>query len=334
MTEEKQEYTGLIQDLLDSAEDDWGDTEQNRLHMVRYGIATLDKALLGLDTDNGELIVVYGAEKKRKTTFVVNTIINYMTAPLPVQKPPTMYDSLESGMPPKRIRDMFITNLASRRLIDKGHYPHSLGRCPVCKTEICQELIMRPEILKYHRLSRSQEDAKQWAMDTMYEWPLSIFGSRQDQGKARNLVYSVRGDEDRDARWHRMIEERGVEIIVSDHAQQYATAGRNVFDKLAEVVDPISNFVAEEGCVIFLVSQISLTSLRESKSGGMQYATGGKRASEEANVIFGTDYENSTGRMKISILESRRSPSLDVIQDLDDTSGAFYKFDNVVEKPF
>jgi len=49
---------------------------------------------------------------------------------------------------------------------------------------------------------------------------------------------------------------------------------------------------------------------------------GGMKLSEEANVVFSTDYEGGN-EMKISILDSRRSDLFSVSQPLDEESGLF-----------
>ncbi len=64
--------------LISLCEEDWGDPISNRTMLLPTGLAPLDKAVYGLDTINGEVVLVQGPEKQRKSTLVANIIVNYM----------------------------------------------------------------------------------------------------------------------------------------------------------------------------------------------------------------------------------------------------------------
>lgn len=319
-------YDPSIQALLDQAEDDWGNQTQNRENLVPYGIKPFDKALYGLDTLNGELALIMGPRKRRKTTFAINIIINYMTSKLPKDKPFTVVDSLESGMRPKRYRDTLIVNLASRIMIEDGHLPS--GVCPVCGTQ-CKELVLNPEYLYYNTRSTTQMRAINRAKGIMGMWPLHIYGANPKQGDTRSLANSIKS---RDSRWRVLIEEYGAKIFWSDHAQQYSFETEvSDYEKQLRAVSAIGDIVSQHGIVCGLLSQVSLTSLREARSGsGQLNATGGTKAQEEANVIFSVNYEDGSGEMRVAIEESRKSSTFAVMHPLEDNSGAFYGEPKVV----
>lgn len=339
-------YDPSIQALLEQTEEDWGDPMINRTMLVPYGISAFDKFLYGIDTYNGELILVIGQEKQRKTTFAINIVINYMTAESLVEKPVTIIDTLESGMHPSRYRDQMLANLASRYLInEEDHYPW--GRCPICQEEPCKALKLTPEFLRYNSRSRTQKDALDYAMDEMNSWPLYIFGANPYQGNTRNLMESIRGDKvgptswhykwaDDDhkkearhmSRWNYMIQEYDAKIFVSDHVQQYSFGGEpSDYEKQIRAVAAIGDIVARWNVATLLLSQVSLTSVREMRTTarGKLIAMGGSKGAQEANVIFSTHYNpQQTKNMIISIEDSRKSGAFNVRQQIEARSGAFF----------
>jgi hypothetical protein len=315
------DYDPSIQGLLAECEIDWGDPVINRENLVPYGIRAFDKALYGLDVSNGELDVILGPRKRRKTTFAVNILINYMTSEKPKVKPFTVVDTLESGMRPKRYRDTLIVNVASRFLMAQGHVFGNY--CPVCNAPVCQELVLNPDYLYYNRRTVAQQVAIEHAMDIMSAWPLHIYGANPRQGDTRNLKLSVK---DKNSRWAHLIEEQGAKIFIVDHAQQYSFLDEVTdYEKQLRAVAALSDMVAQHSIVCLLLSQVSLTSLREARNNtGQLNATGGTKAQEEANVIFSVNYMDGSGQMKITIEESRKSATFAIWQSLDDSSGAFF----------
>lgn len=340
-------YDPRIRTLLKNTEEEWGDPEINRTLLVPYGIKQFDNTLYGIDIINGELLLVMGQHKQRKTTFAINIVINYMTAPHLKEKPITIVDTLESGMPPSRYRDTMIANLASRWLMQQEHIPH--GFCPKCANQECKMLQIHPGFLRYMPRKKDQRDAIEYAMDTMKTWPLYLFGAGPYKGDSRNLLVSVQGgmrhpstdswhygwaDDSvkkiaaRMSRWEYLVKYMGAKIFISDHVQQFSFAGEPTdYEKQLRAVGAVSDVVAKWQIAALLLSQVSLTSVRESRDGGKLGARGGNRAAEEANVIFSTRYSSDPekrGRMLITIEDSRKSDTFSIVQPLEDTSGAFY----------
>jgi hypothetical protein len=347
----KELYNPEIKALLTQAKDDWGDPEENRTRLVPYGISIFDQYLYGIDVINGELILVMGREKHRKTTFAINVVLNYMTYEGLQDKPVTVIDTLESGMPPTRYRDQMIANLASRWLIEEGHFPK--GNCAECGAERCRNLVLTPEYLRFNTRSPAQKLAIDYAMDTMSSWPLFLFGASYRQGGTRDLYTSVQGgrksleswqylwakQEEQNglgfplqkaitmSRWDFLIREFGAKLFVADHIQQYSFANEpSDYEKQLRAVSAISDFVASQNIAAFVLSQVSLTSVRESRGGqGRLGAMGGSKIAQEANVALSTHYNpDAPGVMSISIEESRKSGTFHVLQRLDDKSGAYY----------
>ena len=340
-------YNPDIKSLLEQTKDDWGDPEVNRAHLVPYGIDVFDKYLYGIDVVNGELILIMGQEKRRKTTFAINVVVNFMMADTLDIKPPTVIDTLESGMTPVRYRDQLIANLASRWLISEGHMPR--GSCAECGADRCRQLQLTPEYLRFKERTLPQKQAIDYAMDTMATWPLYIFGASLSQGGTRNLQTSIKGgrlindtwqqlwqfehstdprvDARKISRWEYMIEEFGAKIFLSDHVQQYSFDNEiSDYEKQLRAVSAISDAVSMHKIAALVLSQVSLGSVRASQGGmGRIGAMGGSKLAQEANVAMSTHYDPDTGGfMTISLEESRKSGMFHVIQRLEDRSGAFY----------
>ena len=342
-------YNPELRALLKQTKDDWGDPEINRQLLVPYGLAPLDQYLYGIDIVTGELILIIGQEKRRKTTFAINVVINFMMSERET-KPRTVIDTLESGMTPTRYRDQMISNVASRWLIDEGH--QAKGQCAQCSADKCRQLFFTPEFLRYHSRTPVQLMALEFAMDNMMSWPLYIFGASGHQGSTRDLTTSIRGGRvnkdswqhdyvkeysttsttplgkvEKMSRWEFLTREFGAKIFVTDHVQQYSFQNEiNDHEKQTRAVAAISDIVATQHIAALVLSQVSLTSVRDARSGhGRIGAMGGSKLAQEANVALSTHYEPDTGgQMAISIEESRKSGTFHVIQRIEDRSGAFY----------
>lgn len=309
-------YDGSIASLLEQCEEDWGDPELNRKSLVPYGIAPIDKALYGIDTTVGELILVLGPEKQRKTTFVMNVVCNVMTARNLESKPTTVIDSLESGMRPKKYRDALISIMATKHLMAEGHVCRP--QCPVCRTPGCLEMQITPKFLKYNTRTAVQQHAIQHAIREMSTWPLFIYGANPRQGNTRNLQESIRSKQ---SRWRKLVRAAGAKLFVIDHVQQFEfDQDTTDYEKQLRGVSAVSDVVAQENVACMMLSQISLGSLKRDKIG----ASGGQKAAQEANVVFSTRYEQNSGVVKITIEEAREVGAFHVMQPLEEESGTFF----------
>jgi replicative DNA helicase len=319
MTKEQKVYNPSIQALIEATKDDWGNPEEQRKLLVPYGIKPFDMALYGIDVINGELNIVMAPEKKRKTTFMINVIANIMMGNKPEEKPFIVVDTLESGMPPNRYRDSLISNVATRYLLRQGHQHNS--SCPVCRNTPCMELGISPEFLRFNSRSADQQRAIDFALAEMMNWNLYLYGANPHQGNTRSLELGMK-------RWEKLIEDHGMKILIIDHLQLYSFGDMRSlsdYEKQLRIVGEIGELVAKYGVVVFLISQVSLTSQRAQKEGtGKWTAMGGSKAHQEANTIFYTDYESGTSEMEIGILDSRKSNTFSVTTAIEDVSGAWY----------
>ena len=314
-----------IQTLLGQCISDWGTPEGNRELLLPYGIKPLDKALYGMDTISGEMILIQGPEKQRKSTLVANIVVNYMMGPKPVVKPFTVIDTLESGMTPGRYRDTLISIVASRLLFAQGHR-YKEG-CPICGEASCRTFGISPEFLRYNTRNKMQEDVIQGAIAEMQNWPLHIYGASAEEGDTRNLLTSVIGTDQLMSRWQYLIEEKGMKVVVTDHLQQYSFQNEHLsdYEKQLRTVAAKSDVVAKYKLVNLEISQVSLTSQKDAAAGlGKMTATGGRKAASEATSTITVNYEGGSGSVTITLEDSRRYKPFSMTQTLEDVSGCFY----------
>jgi hypothetical protein len=344
-------YEPRIDKLLEKKEGDWGDPRRNQMSLVSYGIEPLDKALYGINVSDGELILISGQQKRRKTTFFLNILVNMFTKSPAKDGFSVCVDVLESGMTVERYRDQLLAIVASKFLLRAGHIPVN---CPKC-TGKCKEMRLNPEFFRYHDRTKEQRAAIEAADQLMSTWPLFIFGSSYKTGNTRDINESIIGKNVPEDSWHvRYGTEKklapakelrnmsrwqflkryvGTNIYGTDHLQQYRFGGRDVtdYEKQVAVIPIMSDWVVDDSIdgkrnVVFLISQVSVTSTREARQNmGRPMAAGGNKAGAEANVSFSTQYNlDEKGYMWIVIEESRRAQTLSVKTGLEDISGCFW----------
>lgn len=317
-------YDPNIQRFIDEAEDRWGAPAENRKNLYPYGVMPLDQALYGIDVLNGELIIVQSEEKMRKTTAVINFVINGQQLAKEL-RPLVVVDMLESGMRPEKYFDTLVANMASRILIQRGHNPDHTKPCGKCGGgTVCKELVLSHKYLRFNTRTADQQSAIHEAKQAMRKWNIHIYGPRESEGDTRSLEASVTGTKDQKSRWVRLCEQHKQVIFVSDHLQQYQVAGSD-YEKMLAVVPAHADVVAKLNAVVFSITQVSLTSAREAAAGMGKYtAAGGRKAAQEGNTIFSTNYKSGDTKMAITIEDSRDAGSFSIWQPVQITSGAFY----------
>lgn len=311
--------------LISLCQADWGDPIANRTMLLPTGLTPLDKAVYGLDTINGEVVLVQGPEKQRKSTLVANIIVNYMMSEKPAGKPLTVIDTLESGMPPRRYRDFLISMVATKLLFEIGHKHGEY--CPACNAPACRETGISPDFLRYNSRTDTQAEMIKEAMHIISRWPLHIYGASDEEGQSRNLAASVVGTRDLSSRWRYLIDEYGAKVFVTDHLQQYSFNEGFItdYEKQIRTIAAVSDIVAAKQIVCMLISQISLTSQREAASGTGKYtATGGRKAAAESTSIISVNYEGGSNEVCITLEDSRKSAPFSMYTNLEPASGRFY----------
>lgn len=311
------EYNPLVKKHLENLEEEWGDPEVNKENVVSYGIKPFDAILYGINLD-GELIVIQGEEKNRKTTVTLN-VIKHISQTRPEIN--VVIDTLESSMNYARYRDSLISMLMTEHLMENTD--HSNNICPICKGSCDLIGQLSPEAFKYKRDMFPTLDFNkglQYAIDILSKTNFRIYDGRLERGNTRNLKESL-------GRWRRLRDDNKMDLLVVDHVQQYQidnVAYSEAYAKLETAVGEIGNFIGQYGVPVIMLTQVSLTSRRKAKSASDYMATGGAKANQEANVVFTSD-RKARGKVDLILSYSRISGGGKVELDLEPSSGLITK---------
>lgn len=309
-----------IRDLIEAAVNDWGEPEKNRAMLLPYGLPPLDEALYGINIVDGELIAIQGLEKNRKTTLLANIVLSVMlSGTLSKLGYSMVLDTLESGETVERYRDRLIGMLATYALLagEHGNRRETWNVAGVLEND---HLGMSPEYLRYANRSAAQQGAIEHAMGIMEDWPLHIFGGSRYRDRftdTRNLQESMQ-------RWGRLADEENAAIFATDHIQLYNLPGSMDYQKQERVIPALSSHQLATSTAVIALSQISLGSFKDYKSGLMDtmYAKGGGRLAAEANAVIQISYDEANCKVLIDVPRSRKARAK-MHQSLEPTSGLF-----------
>jgi len=279
-------YNPLVSAQLEDIESSWGDAERNRKNMIRTGIKALDQLIYGIDT-KGELIIVQGKEKDRKTTFVTNWMVS-MALDQENRSKYIVIDTLESQMDYMRYRDAMISMLMTKQILEGTG--HRYKGCSLCRGD-CQLLgKLSPEFFRYRRDKLTGEavgdfvQALDYAKFVLSNTNISIYDGRIGQGNTRDL-------EEAKERWARLKHEDRLDLLFIDHSQQYSIRGVSAgdhFTHLNTVVEAVSTAITQYGFPVVLLSQVSKNSTQGAAGPEDYLASGGAKANQEASVVITT----------------------------------------------
>lgn len=326
-------YNPSLSNFINNAQNRWGNPEDNTAGLIRYWIGDeFDGAVYGLRMNSGEVNAIQAPKKQRKSTLIANLALNFARQ-LPAGQAIAI-DTLESGMTPEVYADTFVSIMGTKIIVgskwgtDRAKWPSA--KEIVEDKEIGPQLRLNPDFFMFSkRITELQHKAIEGAKLTLARLPISIFGASPLTGGTRNMEDAIK-------RWDALYkgeypEAEGVEhrIFVVDNLQQYKEFAGNSYHGLEVITNAFSTFIVNHpGSVGFLVSQVSLTSVRLSQSLETEMeARGGSRLAEECNYVFQTQYDKDKAplHMIISTPYSRRTPPPTMKQELEPYSGAFLR---------
>ena len=314
-----------IYGLVERAELDWGQPEENAKNLISYYLAPeFDTTVCGLDVTRGEYIVLQGDEKNRKTTFLLN-LVYVFARQLKKHNKWVCVDTLESGMVPGAYRDALLNMVATRYMVSRvfggDRYKWPSPDQIMGHEDLKTQLVLDQNFLMYNKKSEFQLEAIEYAKKVVGSLPISIFGAAKKEGMARRLDTNME-------RWQMLYEGtfpklEGCEhfLFITDNVQQVSDFDSNsAYGSLGGIVSTHGNFAAENRVVVWDVHQISLRS-KEAKD---PMARGGKRANEEANYVFETTYESDLNPLwlKLRTPRSRKKPPPKLRIPIEPNSGA------------
>lgn len=315
--------------------------EEDLSNVLPFGVAHIDQAMVrGVNLKEGELIVIQGSEKNRKTTLVLNMVRVWSKLRHCLQGGKILVETLESSMTRARYKQHLITMEATAYMMAR-HYgvldgnmqfpvifpdkPHiRIANMDQVYKDMESELLLSVDRAMRCLRTPLQQEALEYAVEEVNKWPVLLYGAAPNEGHTRAFNFNGRSINFRDElpylRWIHAIEEYGVKIIVVDHVQGYPGAGSD-YERLGEVSDRFSTLVAENHVVVVAVSQIPLTALRDPTAG--IYARGGKRLSEEAYLVLTCEYDQDMPYMTIYPSASRGALPPVTRQNMEMNSGVF-----------
>jgi len=302
-----------LRDLVDDAHSEWGDAEDNISRLVPFGYQLLDKSLTGIPIDTGAIFQIQGYSGSRKTSAVLNFLINQCLSGRLPQGYHIAYDTLESGMTIERIRDIIWAMVATKYLI-YWHWNETQERdivrmlsmglpdkpvatlmLDVADKNGHRETILKPEFFRYGRRTQRQMEAIQMAGNVIRNWPIMVFGSsghpdpeirRQRTTPTWFLGPSIK-------RWQTLYEENNVREIVIDHVTEYVFDDNPTdFEIQRRVVPAVAGWQKATLGVAWMIIQVGVTSARESRREGVDMtATGGNIGERESTVTWTVMYD-------------------------------------------
>jgi hypothetical protein len=233
---------------------------------VSSGIRVLDEGLDGgFQKSPGELVIFSGFEKQRKTTTIMNVLLNMYKSGL---TEPTVWVCNEGSV--SRIQAlgdlwaMEATRLARQRnvgYITNGVYTvASFSRYEVLTREY----------------TGTMNDVVQEAYEFIKALPIRMYFAGHKDGNSRDFFGVM-------ARVASDIEFHGATQVIIDNFQGWKDSSETDYEVMNRVVPPIDDLAARYGALVLAVSQYS----REGK------IRGGNDASSRANLVIGTEYDPS-----------------------------------------
>ncbi|OGC94116.1 MAG: hypothetical protein A2W25_12085 [candidate division Zixibacteria bacterium RBG_16_53_22] len=336
-----------LRDLVDDAEARWGDPNENIGRIVPFGVMPVDQATIGIPVDRGGFFLLQGVPGTRKTTVALNFLLNQLLSGRLPQGYHIAYDTLESGMTIERIADILWAMVATKylvywhwnntderdilRLLSMG-LPDDIPPSRLVEEVVGQgrrETILRPEFFQFSTRSPRQQAAIEMARAVIRNFPLFVFGISEHPVPAVALARTTATWDlaESKVRWAWMFEHYNMRELVVDHMQEYQFHDSPIdFEIQKRVVPMLAGWQKASHGIVWLISQIGVTSEREARREGINpYSQGGKVAEAESSATWTVDY-NQDDPYHIKFRrpnKSRIGMHPDVAIPIDPFSGAF-----------
>jgi len=301
------------------------DTAKLEKDAVRTGILCLDSTIPGgLNVQAGEMIVIQGKEKMRKTTLALNMVRTLCKEGR--LKGHVLWETLESGASPVTVKEALIAMEATAVLVRRvwGELPSDLPRKSVVYDGKEYKYMAMKQVEDYKdpdtgwplfqlgprrllgsKRSPMQQSALEEAKEIVQGWPIVIAGAPKAQGQTLSLSTPQNGvgllsDHRPYKRWLEYIKSYDVKVIVVDHSSAYSVP--NAYDLVTKYITHATSVVAEHNVILISIAQTSLSSKRE-------YAVGGARQAQEAEIVLRTEYNPATPyNLQVIPVQSRSEP--------------------------
>ncbi len=333
-----------------------GDARRNR---VPFGIYHLDLAFVrGVKPLSPQIIAIQGGSGSRKTTTMINIIINQILSGKLPQGMTIGMDMLESGMTIERLILIMECIVATKIMVYEFHtgpqgreslwhlfnrrLPSSVQPQDLLSpigTGARTDIRLNPDFLeacyagqKGFTLSERQRDAWGRAAAAVHEFPVIAFGVSehyQDDIRAERYTNSTLLSDSLE-RWLSYTKEHGMRQLVVDYIQEYAIP--EVYDhykKQLRAVPVISEWAKETGSTAWVLSQEGITHQRDARSydGEVLGSSGGDILKSQSQLNLRVEYrpkQNPCWTLLFSPVKARRGNFGTVGIPTEPFSGAFF----------
>ncbi len=270
--------------------------EDTSLQRVPFGIAHLDAAFpRGVKPWAPQIYAMQGDGGARKTSLVLNLLINQHLSRTMPEGLVTSVDSLETGMTIERYTLVTKCMLATRimiyeqwtgpqggdtlwQLVNRELPARSPGQLIAGVKRGDTEhtdCILFPDFIESwyanqpnYKMSPRQYDAWERAGREIESWPIFIFGVSEhfnDRERARRYTETTNIQRSFD-RWLKLSEEHNVRQIVVDYVQEYFIESTgNLYEKQLVVTPFLSEWCRRTSGTMWAISQESITNVRDAR---------------------------------------------------------------------
>lgn len=264
------------------------DKEHGRLgRRIPTLIPLFDKGLGGgLRVDPGELVVLSGREKQRKTTLLLNIVAAWHTQGLDGA---TVWICNEQSMNTSDLIGHLWALEATREAFKRGltYTAATGGRKPWT--------FSKDQILEFHKDQDNYHgellEVTQVARALVESWNIRFYCAAVNNGNAMDAesVFALARTD---------VEYKGAKRVVVDNLQGFRKSDESDYEVMNRVVPMVDAFPGTYGCLTIALSQLSRT--KAEWSGGNQIKGGGGLEGR-ANLIIETSYddEKATGIMGV-----------------------------------
>lgn len=327
---------------------------------VPFGIAHLDAAFpRGVKPWAPQIYVMQGDGGARKTSLVLNLLINQHLSKTMPEGLITSVDSLETGMTIERYTLVTKCMLATRIMIYE-QWTGSQGNgtlWQLVNRELPQkspeqllagvkrgdtehtDCILYPDFIESwyagqpnYKMSPRQYDAWERAGKEIETWPIFIFGVSEhfdDDERARRYTETT-SIERSFKRWLELYEKHNVRQIVVDYVQEYFIEGTsNLYDKQRIVTPFLSEWCRRTSGTVWAISQESITNVMHArgKYGEPLGSAGGNILRAAAQTNLRSEYlkrNNPHWLVLRSPMKGRRGHYPDLGLMIEPNSGAIF----------
>lgn len=333
--------------------------------IVPFGIYHVDQNLIaGVKPTSPQLNVIQGGGGARKTSLMLNFIINMCLSGKLSEGHLIVYDTLESGMTIERIilvlRCMVATKyMLYRRILGiKAPHPDDDILCylnklfdrslpPVSPEELLSqvtfvfnnqeipELAFKPDLIELFykdkiNLTANQLEAWLIAGDAVSLFPLEVYGisehNNDDVATARSIDTTdhVASFE----RWLKLADEYSSIQVISDYMQSYWTGSSDHYEKQKVIVPYYERFVKSSRSTLWVISQEGIGHQRDfNRSGEVLGSSGGDVLKNASQNNWRVSYSKVNEPCKMILhapVKSRRGNHPDLELMIEPNSGVIF----------